>query len=171
MIAEPGSEILAAKEIEDLELISDEEKLMVADMDHQDVEDPITPENFTIEREDFDGWTLFTVMEGENIAARGRMSVVDEFAILDRIFTSSDYRRLGLGTFVTRALLAIAHEHDVDEGLLVATADGVELYRVPGMDTFGRCSRFRRRRRHGPSVVHIPRLMRGSPPDLLTLMQ
>src|SRR5690625_3030118 len=61
VIAKPGSEILAAQEIEDLELISDEEKLMVADMGQQDVEDPITPENFTIEREDFDGWTLFTV--------------------------------------------------------------------------------------------------------------
>lgn len=137
VIAEPGSEILAAQEIEDLELISDEEKLMVADMDLQDVEDPITPESFTIEREDFDGWTLFTVMEGENVAARGRMAVVDEFCILDRIFTSSDYRRQGLGTFVTRALLAIAHEHDVAEGLLVATADGVELYEYLGWTHLG----------------------------------
>ena len=137
VIAEPGAEILAAKEIEDLELISDEEKLMVADMGLQDVEDPITPENFTIEREDFDGWTLFTVMEGENIAARGRMAVADEFCILDRVFTSSDYRRQGLGTFVTRALLAIAHEHDVSEGLLVATADGVELYEYLGWTHLG----------------------------------
>lgn len=110
---------------------------MVADMDQQDVEDPITPENFTIEREENEGWTLFTVMEGDNIAARGRMAVVDEFCILDRIFTSPDYRRMGLGTFVTRALLAIGHEHDVAEGLLVATADGVELYEFLGWTHLG----------------------------------
>lgn len=137
VIAEPGAQIMGSTEVEDLELISDEEKLMVADMDLQDVEDPITPETFTTHREDFDGWTLFTVMQGENVAARGRMAVVDEFSILDRIYTSPDYRRQGLGTFVTRALLAIAHEHDVEEGLLVATADGVELYEYLGWTHLG----------------------------------
>ncbi|WP_300342421.1 GNAT family N-acetyltransferase [Nesterenkonia sp.] len=137
VIAEPDSDIMAAKEVDGLSLISDEEKLMVADMEIQDVEDPITPESFTAHREDFEGWTLFTVKQGENVAARGRMAAVDEFCILDRIYTSPDYRRQGLGTFVTRALLAIAHEHDVEQGLLVATADGQELYEYLGWTHLG----------------------------------
>ena len=137
VIAEPDSQVMGVNEIEDIELISDEEKLMVSDMGLQDVEDPITPESFTTSREDFEGWSLFTVMQGENVAARGRMAVVDAFAILDRIYTSPDYRRQGLGTFVTRALLAIAHEHDVDEGLLVANAEGRELYEYLGWTPLG----------------------------------
>lgn len=137
IIAEPDDDVLSVQEVEGLELLSDEEKLMVCDMATQDVEDPITPEEFTTEREDFDGWTLFTVRDGEHTAARGRVAMVDEFCVVDRVYTSPDYRRKGLGTFVTRALLAIAHEHAVDYGLLVATRDGVELYEFLGWDTLG----------------------------------
>ncbi|WP_191089808.1 GNAT family N-acetyltransferase [Nesterenkonia ebinurensis] len=137
VIAEPDSDIMGTKEVDGLELISDEEKLMVVDMSTQDVEDPITPETYTTSREDFDGWVLFTVHQGENVAARGRMAVVEDYVILDRIYTSPDYRRQGLGTFVTRALLAIAHEHDVAWGLLVATADGQELYEYLGWTHLG----------------------------------
>ncbi len=121
----------------DLELISNEERLMVVDMGTQDVEDPIAPEGFTGVREDFDGWTLFTVYDGDAVAARGRVAVVEHHAVLDRIFTADDYRRQGLGTYVTRALIAIALESDVDEGLLVATGEGVELYEYLGWTPLG----------------------------------
>ncbi len=137
VIAEPDADIMGTQEVNGLELISDEEKLMVVNMETQDVEDPITPETYTTSREDFEGWTLFTVHQGENVAARGRMAVVDDYSILDRIYTSPDYRRQGLGTFVTRALLAIAHEHDVSEGLLVANAEGQELYEYLGWTHLG----------------------------------
>lgn len=143
VIAAPGDEVLAAASVDGLEKISDEEKLMVVDMDTQDVEDPITPEGYTTQREDFEGWTLFTVLhqaEGEAesaVAARGRVAVVGSYAILDRIFTSPDFRRQGLGTFVTRALIAIALEQDVEEGLLVATEDGRELYEYLGWTLLG----------------------------------
>lgn len=140
IISAPGEEAPATDE-DGLELISDEEKLMVVDMDTQDVEDPITPEGYTTQREDFEGWTLFTVLHGEGdearVAARGRVAVVDSYAILDRIFTSPDFRRQGLGTFVTRALIAIALEQDVEEGLLVATEDGRELYEYLGWTLLG----------------------------------
>lgn len=137
VIAEPDAGIMNTQEVNGLKLISDEEKLMVVDMATQDVEDPITPEGYTTSREDFEGWTLFTVHHGDDVAARGRMAVVDDYSILDRIYTSSDYRRQGLGTFVTRALLAMAHEHDVSEGLLVANAEGQELYEYLGWTLLG----------------------------------
>ncbi|WP_168198606.1 GNAT family N-acetyltransferase [Nesterenkonia sp. NBAIMH1] len=137
VIAEPNDEVMDLRTIDGLELISDEEVIMIADMEHQDVEDPITPEEFTTSRDDFDEWTLFTVKHGDATAARGRLAVVNGFSILDRIYTSPDYRRQGLGTFVTRALLAIAHEQEVEHGLLVATHDGRELYEYLGWERVG----------------------------------
>ena len=136
LIAEPDDKSLKDS-INGLERISDEEKLMVVDMDTQDVEDPLTPEGYTTTREDFDHWTLFTVFSGDSVAARGRVAVVDEYAILDRIYTNPDYWRQGLGTFVTRALVAIALETDVAEGLLVANAEGLELYEYLGWTHLG----------------------------------
>jgi len=141
IVAAPGDETLDAASIDGLEKISDEEKLMVVDMDTQDVEDPITPEGYATKRQDFEGWTLFTVFDDEGdeaqVAARGRVAVVGNYAILDRIFTSPNFRRQGLGTFVTRALIAIALEQDVEEGLLVATGDGRELYEFLGWTLLG----------------------------------
>lgn len=137
VIAEPGAEALSSQAMDGLEQISDEEKLMVVDMSTQDVEDPITPEGYTTQREDKDGWTLFTVQDGETVAARGRVALVDSVAVLDRIYTNPDYRRQGLGTFVTRALIAIALEDDVDDGLLVANVDGQELYEYLGWTLLG----------------------------------
>lgn len=137
VIAEPDSSVMEQSTVDGLDMISDEEKLMVVDMGTQDVEDPITPEGYSTSREDFEGWTLFTVTYGDDVAARGRVAAVDEFCILDRIYTAPDYRRQGLGTLVTRALLAIAHEHDVAEGLLVANADGQELYEYLGWTHVG----------------------------------
>lgn len=135
VIAEPQDDVMAIREVEGLEMLSDEERLMVVDMDTQDVEDPITPEGYSTAREDHQGWTLFAVQAGEDTAARGRVAVVDDYCIIDRVYTSPDYRRQGLGTFVTRALLAIAHEHYVEHGLLVATLDGVQLYEYLGWET------------------------------------
>lgn len=128
LISTAGAAPPGRGETGDLELISDHEKLMVTDMELQDVEAPIVPDSFSVVRETFDGWTLLSVIQAGRIVGRGRMAVVDGYAVLDRIFTASTHRRRGLGTFVTRALLAIAHEHGVDKGLLVATGEGVELY-------------------------------------------
>lgn len=136
VIAEPDSSPLG-EDLGGLALLSDEEKLMIADMAIQDVEDPITPDGYRASRQDHDAWTLFTVTHEDDVAARGRMAVVDDYCILDRIYTAPGYRRQGLGTFVTRALLAIAHEHNVAEGLLVATGDGQQLYEYLGWSVIG----------------------------------
>ncbi|MDZ5077045.1 GNAT family N-acetyltransferase [Nesterenkonia sp. HG001] len=136
LIAEPG-DVRLKDSLNGLERISDEEKLMAVDMDTQDVEDPITPEGYSTTRDDHDGWTLFTVLDGDTVAARGRVAIVDEHAILDRIYTNPSHRRQGLGTFVTRALVAIALEDDVEIGLLVANAEGLELYEYLGWTLLG----------------------------------
>jgi GNAT superfamily N-acetyltransferase len=119
-----------------LKAVSTKEKLMVVDMGGQDVEAPIVPDEFeaTVERNDPD-WFLLTITssdehpQGEGaVAARGRVAAVEGYAVFDRIWTSPDFRRQGLGSLVMRYLASLALEHDVQEGLLVASADGQALY-------------------------------------------
>ncbi|MFC7401228.1 GNAT family N-acetyltransferase [Citricoccus sp. GCM10030269] len=119
-----------------LTVVSGGEKFMVLDMDGQDVEAPIVPEEFeaTVERHDPD-WFLLTITTSDEhpqgdgvVAARGRVTAVDGYAVFDRIWTNPEFRRRGLGTLVMRYLASLALEHDVEEGLLVASSDGQALY-------------------------------------------
>lgn len=119
-----------------LKAVSSGEVLMVVDMGGQDVEAPIVPEEFEaeVQRNDPD-WFLVTITstdqhaQGEGaVAARGRVAAVDGYAVFDRIWTSPDFRRQGLGSLVMRYLASLVLEHDVEEGLLVASEDGRALY-------------------------------------------
>jgi GNAT superfamily N-acetyltransferase len=119
-----------------LKRVSTDEKLMVVDMTGQDVEAPIVPDEFeaSVERNEPD-WFLLTVTSSDEhpvgagaVAARGRVAAVNGYAVFDRIWTSPDFRRKGLGSLVMRYLASLALEHDVQEGLLVASSDGQALY-------------------------------------------
>jgi hypothetical protein len=66
------------------------------------------------------------------VAAKGRVALVGPFAIYDQIETGEHLRRRGLGSLVMHALRQSARDHGVDHGVLVATADGRELYTVLG---------------------------------------
>ncbi|MEV4900351.1 GNAT family N-acetyltransferase [Citricoccus sp. NPDC055426] len=119
-----------------LKTVSSGEVLMVVDMGGQDVEAPIVPEEFEAEvRRNDPDWFLVTITstdqhsQGEGaVAARGRVAAVDGYAVFDRIWTAPDFRRQGLGSLVMRYLASLVLEHDVDQGLLVASADGQALY-------------------------------------------
>lgn len=119
-----------------LKPISSGEVLMVVDMGGQDVEAPIVPEEFeaTVTRNDPD-WFLVTITSTDDhpqgagsVAARGRVAAVDGYAVFDRIWTDPDFRRQGLGSLVMRYLASLVLEHDVEQGLLVASEDGQALY-------------------------------------------
>ena len=43
--------------------------------------------------------------------------------------------RQGLGSYVMRALTALALEHDAETGLLISPATGLELYRYLGWES------------------------------------
>ncbi|MDI3331257.1 MAG: GNAT family N-acetyltransferase [Micrococcus sp.] len=119
-----------------LKRVSAGEKLMVVDMTGQDVEAPIVPEEFeaTVERNQPDWFRLTITTSDEHtagagaVAARGRVAAVNGYAVFDRIWTSPEFRRQGLGSLVMRYLASLALEHDVQEGLLVAGAEGQALY-------------------------------------------
>ena len=66
------------------------------------------------------------------VAAKGRVALVGPFAIYDQIETHEHHRRRGLGSIVMHALRKSASNHGVDHGVLVATADGRELYTALG---------------------------------------
>ncbi|GAA1357347.1 hypothetical protein GCM10009596_08270 [Arthrobacter rhombi] len=123
-----------------LSVVASDEALMVADMTGQDVESPLPAEGFTIETER-DGKHSYVSIHLESdpevVAASGHVAVVEEFAVFDRIITAPDFRRKGLGSLVMRSLVSLALEHDVEEGLLVASVDGQALYQFLGWTPIG----------------------------------
>jgi GNAT superfamily N-acetyltransferase len=66
------------------------------------------------------------------MAAIGRLALVGDLAIYDRIETHPGHRRLGIASAVVSALWRIARERGVRRGALVATADGRSLYQSLG---------------------------------------
>ncbi|WP_235079209.1 GNAT family N-acetyltransferase [Amycolatopsis orientalis] len=69
------------------------------------------------------------------VAARGTMAVVGTDAIADRIETVPEHRRRGLGSVVMSSLAENAVAHGATTGILVATADGQQLYSALGWTT------------------------------------
>ncbi|MCC9195567.1 GNAT family N-acetyltransferase [Arthrobacter sp. zg-Y820] len=128
------NEIHGAALVHGLSVRSADEVFMFLEMAGQDIEDPVPLDGF--ETETVRGQKLGTVIvtaDGEP-AARGSVAVVDDLAVYDRIITEPQFRRRGLGSYVMRALTAVALEHDVDAGLLVTTPEGLELYRYLGWE-------------------------------------
>ncbi|TCO16586.1 acetyltransferase (GNAT) family protein [Kribbella steppae] len=66
------------------------------------------------------------------IAARGMASIVDNDAVMHDIQTDPAHRRRGLGSVVMGALNRRAIERGAESGLLMATVEGVHLYRKLG---------------------------------------
>ncbi|WP_028279485.1 GNAT family N-acetyltransferase [Arthrobacter sp. H5] len=110
-----------------------QQALMWVDMAGQDVEDPRPPdEDFKLEHvRDTSCRRVFVTANGDK-AARGSVAVQGDYAVYDRIVTSENYRRRGLGSFVMRALTAAVLEDDVEMGLLMASSDGRHLYQYLG---------------------------------------
>lgn len=111
------------------------ERLMTSDMAEHDVETPVIPDEFEANVDRQEDWYLVTFITtddhpqgGGAVAARGRVAVVDGYAVFDQIWTFPEFRRQGLGSLTMRYLSALALEHEVDEGLLVAGTDGQALY-------------------------------------------
>ena len=126
-------ELLDAADPLGMRVIDRQQSLMSADMHGQDVEDPQAPgDGFTLERSSEGACRRVVARIDGQIAARGSVSVVNDFAVYDRILTEESYRRRGLGSYVMGALTAGVLEDDVTTGLLVASADGRALYEFLG---------------------------------------
>ena len=129
-------EIYGAATAYGLQIRSTDEIFMIVDMAGQDVEAPLPPGDgyeTGIGRDGIVG-TVDVTHDGMP-AARGRVAVVNGYAVYDRVETEPDFRRRGLGSYVMRALTALALENDAETGLLVSTAEGLELYRYLGWES------------------------------------
>jgi GNAT superfamily N-acetyltransferase len=73
--------------------------------------------------------------DGE-LASIGRVVLVDDFAIYDRISTEPNHRRNGLATFLMKELEKIALANDVHNNFLVATEEGKSLYQSLGWEIY-----------------------------------
>lgn len=119
-----------------LNVTSASQTMMIVDMETQDAEDPWLPDDdLRWVPSQSDGVHHAVVYAGDEVAASGRVFVVDRTAIFDKIVTEPGYKRRGLGSFIMRALAAQAFEHDVENGLLLASLDGQKLYSHLGWTT------------------------------------
>ena len=117
------------------------ERFMTMDMDPelQDVEPPLLPEGYEARVDQpMEGSRRLRILavgastapEGEEeLAALGWVTEEDGTAVYDRIWTSPNHRRRGLGSLVMRYLTSeVMSDGEISRGLLVASPDGQKLY-------------------------------------------
>lgn len=119
-----------------LNVTSASQTMMIVDMESQDSEDPwLADENLRLVTSKTGGVHRAAVQADDDLAASGQVVVVDRTAVFDKIVTEPGYQRRGLGSFIMKALAALAFEHDVETGLLLASQDGQKLYSHLGWNT------------------------------------
>jgi hypothetical protein len=122
-----------------LNVTSDSQTMMIVDMETQDAEDPwLSDDDLAFSTSEQNKVHYAEVRSGDSLAASGRVFVVGDTAVFDKIITEPGFQRRGLGSFIMRALAAQAFEHDVTTGLLLASVDGQKLYSHLGWSTVSR---------------------------------
>ena len=83
----------------------------------------------------FDGpCAVYSLDDGERLAAEGTVGVLGVDAMFDAVETSPGHRRRGLGRHVMSALTTWAVDRGATTGLLAASADGAGLYEALGWE-------------------------------------
>ncbi len=94
------------------------------------------PVGYTLRVEEGPAISVVSVVHDNVIVAIGRVVVVDDHAIYDRIETIPEHRRLGLASLVMLELEAMASARGGRKGILVATTEGKKLYEALGWDMY-----------------------------------
>lgn len=76
------------------------------------------------------------VTENNELASIGRVVLVDDLAVYDRISTEPEHQRKGLATFLVKELEKIALSKGVSRNFLVATEEGKALYESLGWELY-----------------------------------
>ncbi|AZA83914.1 N-acetyltransferase [Chryseobacterium lactis] len=76
------------------------------------------------------------VAENGEQASIGRVSLIDDVAVYDRIVTEIDHQRKGLASFLLKELEKIALSKGFSNNLLVATEEGRLLYETLGWKVY-----------------------------------
>lgn len=95
------------------------------------------PSGYRLEFEHYNTTFLIKILtiEGE-LASIGRVVLVDDLAIYDRILTTDKHRRKGLAKFLVKELEKIAMSKNMSKNILVATEEGSLLYQSLGWEIY-----------------------------------
>ncbi|PQA92002.1 GNAT family N-acetyltransferase [Chryseobacterium shigense] len=92
---------------------------------------------YRIESEEYNSTTVIKIItESGEQASIGRIVLVDDLAVYDRIVTEENHRKKGLATFLMRELEKIALSKDISNNFLVATEQGRTLYQSIGWELY-----------------------------------
>jgi hypothetical protein len=95
------------------------------------------PNDFKIEYENYNSTFVVKIFTQKNeLASIGRVVLVEDVAVFDRISTEEYFRRKGLATFVMKELENIAFSKGVFKKVLVATEEGKFLYQSLGWEIY-----------------------------------
>lgn len=91
--------------------------------------------NYRLELAEYNSTSVIRIvtLTGE-LASIGRVILVDDLAIYDRISTESNHKRKGLATFLMKELEKIALSKGIFNNFLVATEEGKSLYESLGWE-------------------------------------
>ena len=103
--------------------------MTLADLDRPT---PLAPLGYQLEIQAGPSGPIAVVTSSGDIAASGRVAVVGDLAVYDRIVTDPDHQRRGLGAVVMAALGRAARDLGARRGALVATEAGRGLYESLG---------------------------------------
>ena len=91
------------------------------------------PDSYKADVEKYNATTVVRVLtkDGE-LASVGRLVIVDDLAVYDRISTEENHKRKGLATYLMAELEKVALSHNINTNFLVATEQGRKLYQALG---------------------------------------
>jgi len=95
-------------------------------------------ENYKLEFESYNSTSVIKIVTKNNelVACEGRVVIIDDLAIYDRIITDNNHRRQGLATFLMKELENIALANGIFKNFLVATEEGKLLYENLGWELY-----------------------------------
>lgn len=98
---------------------------------------PDLPNEYKLEFDNYNSTFVIRIvtLRGE-LASIGRVVLVDDIAVYDRISTENNHRRKGLATFLMKKLERIALSRNIFKNFLVATEEGKLLYRPLGWEVY-----------------------------------
>ncbi len=94
-------------------------------------------DNYTLEFEQYNTTYLVRIVTKHGqLASTGRVVLVDDLAVYDRISTEPQHKRMGLATFLMKELEKIALANNIHNNFLVATEEGKSLYQSLGWEVY-----------------------------------
>jgi hypothetical protein len=95
------------------------------------------PDKYKFEYESYNSTFVVRIVTNDGeLASIGRVVLVDDLAVYDRISTEANHRRNGLATFLMKELEKIALANNVYNNFLVATEEGKSLYQTLGWEIY-----------------------------------